>query len=70
MIVTEDNTTLTINNVKLLAKDEVGGAINAVLVNENSTLIANNCNIVADSKNGLSPDAIYSYGNIELSNMI
>ena len=67
MIVANSGTNITIDNAKLIAKDE-SGAINCICMKENSTLVANNCTIEAMSKTGLSPDAIYSYGNIEMSN--
>lgn len=66
MIIAESGTKLIIDNAKLLAKDNNGGAINSIFMHESSTLKATNCIIEADSKDGLSPDAIYSYGDIEL----
>ena len=68
MIIAESGTNLIIDNAKLLAKDNNVGAINAIFMHENSTLYSTNCIIEADSKDGLSPDAIYSYGDIELIN--
>lgn len=67
MIVLESEVNLCINNAKLLVKDDGVGAINAIFMKENSTLIGTNCIMEADSQNGLSPDAIYGYGRIELT---
>lgn len=68
MIIAESGTNLIIDNAKLLAKDNNVGAINCIFMYESSTLKATNCIMEADSKDGLSPDTIYSYGDIELIN--
>lgn len=66
-IVVGTGSNLIINDATMKAFDDNGGAVSAILVEENATLVGKNCIIEADSKTGLDAVALYSYGNVTLT---
>lgn len=67
IIIVQSGRTLNICNSSFLIEDDNGGAVSTILVKENGTLIGNNCNMIADSITGLSPNAVYSDGVLNLT---
>ena len=67
LIEVQNGSSLTANNANIYAKDENGGIIAAVIVNDGATLAGNGSEFTADSKTGLNSAAVYSYGDVELT---
>lgn len=67
LIEAQNGSSITTNNANIYAKDENGGVIAAVIVNDGATLAGNGSEFTADSKTGLNSAAVYSYGDVELT---